>query len=129
MDEVSIEMAVGLGEVLASAVEEGNPYRFTYNKKTGKVRITEFANFSFAILADPNSSIFYSRELLIDTEKRIRQDYSYVKYSNSEDELISLGKKLGEIGTIIEDHYKCSQDIEGAISGENVYIVQTRPQV
>ena len=53
---MSIEIASGLGEVLASAVEEGNPYRLTYNKKTKKVSIHEFANFSYSIQADPAAS-------------------------------------------------------------------------
>ena len=50
-------MAPGLGEILASAVEEGNPYRLTYNKTSKDVKISEYANFSNVILADPNTSI------------------------------------------------------------------------
>ena len=52
-----------------------------------------------------------------------------MKYSTEEDELLAIGQKLGEIATLIEEHFKCSQDIEGAICEENVYIVQARPQV
>ncbi len=54
---MSIELAIGLGEVLASAVEEGNPYRLNYDKKTQKVTVLEYANFSYAIQADPATSM------------------------------------------------------------------------
>ncbi len=36
-------------------------------------------------------------------------------------------KKLGNFALKLEDHYKKPQDIEFAIEGEDVYIVQTRP--
>ncbi|MFH1801783.1 MAG: phosphoenolpyruvate synthase [archaeon] len=36
-------------------------------------------------------------------------------------------KKLTEIALKLEEHYKKPQDIEFAIEGENIYIVQTRP--
>jgi len=46
-----------------------------------------------------------------------------------EEELVKLGMRVGEIATVIEDCYKESQDIEGAICGDDIYIVQTRPQI
>lgn len=118
---------MGLGEVLASANEEGNPYRIVYNKDSGHVTISEFANYSFAFRPDPSASINLLHPL--DKAKRCRVNYTEVKYSMNEEELKTLGKRLGEIATIIENHYKGSQDIEGAISNNEVYIVQTRPQV
>ncbi|VVB82848.1 Phosphoenolpyruvate synthase [uncultured archaeon] len=36
-------------------------------------------------------------------------------------------KKLAEISLKLEDHYKKPQDIEWAIEGEEIYVVQTRP--
>ena len=61
---MSIELAVGLGEVLTSAVEEGSPYRLIYNKDTKEVTILEFANFSFCIQPNFKSGInlvYYGR--------------------------------------------------------------------
>ena len=46
-----------------------------------------------------------------------------------ESELISLAERLGQIGLAIEKHFGISQDIEGAIYQDTIYIVQTRPQI
>ena len=69
------------------------------------------------------------RYYLLDKLKQSRVDYTELKYSMNEEELMNLGKKLGEIAIIIENHYKMSQDIEGAIYDDRIYIVQSRPQI
>jgi len=51
-----------------------------------------------------------------------------VKYSKNEEELIKIGRRLGEISILIEEYYKSKQDIEGAIYEDIIYIVQSRPQ-
>ena len=61
---MSIELAPGLGEILASATEEGNPYRMIYNKAEKKITINEFAKLSFAFRPDralSMSSILFIR--------------------------------------------------------------------
>jgi phosphoenolpyruvate synthase/pyruvate phosphate dikinase len=123
---VSIELAFGLGEILTSAIEEGNPYRLIFNKTTRKVTISEFANFSFGILPDFTSS--NSSYSILDEGKRSRIDYTMVKYSKDEEELIKIGGRLGEIAILIEEYCKSKQDIEGVIHEDIIYIVQTRPQ-
>jgi phosphoenolpyruvate synthase/pyruvate phosphate dikinase len=127
-DEVLIELALGLGEVLASAVEQGSPYRLCYHKDTQDVQILEYANFSHAIYVDPHAS----KQLLIawlDKPKRVRVDYIGTKYMEEDSELFKLGKQLGEVAVCIEQHYGTSQDIEGALYNNEIYIVQSRPQV
>src|SRR5208337_4758814 len=52
-DEVYIELAVGLGETLASAATPGSPYRMVCNKKTAETNMLSFASFSHALLPGP----------------------------------------------------------------------------
>ena len=44
--EIYIELAVGLGETLASANQQGTPYRLIYNRQTGDCEVIAFANYS-----------------------------------------------------------------------------------
>ena len=55
-DEVYIEVAVGLGETLASANQQGTPYRLIYNKKTQNSEILAFANYSQGLFAKLGSN-------------------------------------------------------------------------
>ncbi len=55
-DEVYIEVAVGLGETLASANQQGTPYRLIYNKKTQNCEILAFANYSQGLFANLGSN-------------------------------------------------------------------------
>ena len=48
--------------------------------------------------------------------------------SRSEDHRRAVGKKLAAVGTALEKAFKGPQDVEGALVGSEVYIVQTRPQ-
>ena len=70
-EEAYIEIAVGLGETLASANQYGTPYRLVYHKTKNWVRIDSFASYSFALFADPKG-----QEM-----RRERIDYSKVVYS------------------------------------------------
>ena len=40
----------------------------------------------------------------------------------------ALGARLAAIGAVLEAEYQSPQDVEGTVVGEQVYIVQTRPQ-
>ena len=54
-NEVLIEMVVGQGETLASACQQGAPYRLVYNKITKKVEVQTFASYSYGLFASENS--------------------------------------------------------------------------
>ena len=54
-NEVLIEMVVGQGETLASACQQGAPYRLVYNKITKKVEVQTFASYSYGMFASKNS--------------------------------------------------------------------------
>ncbi len=122
LDEVYIEVAVGLGETLASANQQGTPYRLMYNKKTEACEILAFANYSQGLYANK-----YSHE----PESKLI-DYSAIDFSKDPEQLIKLGRRLALVSLQIEKAYgNVPQDIEGAIVYESqskysIYIVQTR---
>jgi phosphoglucan,water dikinase len=116
-DDVYAELAVGLGETLASAASRGTPYRLASNKKSKEVQTLAFANFSHALRAA--SKIGVSRELL---------DYSRVPLSRESDLRKEMGRRLAMIGARVENEFGRAQDIEGTIAGNKIYLVQSRPQ-
>jgi len=116
-DEVYAEIAVGLGETLASAAARGTPYRLVCHKKSREVQTLAFANFSHALRAD--SMVGVNRELL---------DYSRVPLSRESELRKVLARRLAAIGSRVENEFGKAQDIEGAITGNKIYLVQSRPQ-
>lgn len=116
-EEVYIELAVGLGETLASAGAPGVPYRMVFNKQTKEVRMLAFASFSHALGPGPSGGIIM---------KTI--DYSDISLSGSKTYRNLIGRRLGSIGQFVENALGHPQDIEGVVSGDEVYLVQSRAQ-
>jgi len=116
-DEVYIELAVGLGETLASAATPGSPYRMVCNKKTAETNMLSFASFSHALLPGPPGSVIM---------KTI--SYSDVRMSTDKSFRDLVGRRLGTIGQFVENAFGEPQDIEGVISGDGIYLVQSRAQ-
>ena len=116
-DELLVELAVGLGQTLASAEHPGTPYRLVGNKLTGEVRMLAFASLSTAIF--PGAQGGTITETL---------DYSGMAFSTNASYRESLGKRLAAVGKIVEETLGAPQDIEGAVAGETLYLVQSRPQ-
>lgn len=48
--------------------------------------------------------------------------------SRSGDKRTEVGKSLAAVGAALEKAFKGPQDVEGALVGSEVFIVQTRPQ-
>ena len=48
--------------------------------------------------------------------------------SRSEERRREVGSSLAAVGAALEKAFKGPQDVEGALVGSDVYIVQTRPQ-
>lgn len=114
--EVSIELAIGLGEgFLLNA--DATPYCLTFDKFTKKVEIKEFGNFSFEIHADEASS---------NSMKRSRINYLEPKYLIDEEELLKLGAVLGEIALAVQEHCKHPQRIKGAVCANDIYLIQSK---
>lgn len=117
-DEVYIELAVGLGETLASGEMPGTPYRMICSKRTGSVRMTAFASFSRAVWPDPEGEGVFHQIV----------DYSRIELSQNKELRDRLGMRLGAVGRFVEEALGRPQDIEGLLRGETIYLVQSRPQ-
>jgi phosphoglucan,water dikinase len=115
--ECYIELALGLGETLASGAMRGVPYRMVCDKKSGKVTMLAFASFSNALWPDTETGISMTTV-----------DYSRVALTNDPQVRNKLGKRLAQISHFVETALDKPQDIEGVITGNEIYLVQTRPQ-
>ena len=115
--EAMVELAVGLGETLAGAATPGNPYRMVCEKIKGGMRMTAFANFSTGLWPDPAGGVI--RKLV---------DYSKVGLTMDTDFRRRVGARLGAIAGLVEEAFQKPQDIEGLWAGQDVYLVQSRPQ-
>jgi phosphoglucan,water dikinase len=115
-NEVHVELAVGLGETLASGKASGRPYRMVLKKGAGAVRMLGFASFSQAIWPDAGGGLI-----------RKTVNYATVPLSTNEDLRNRLGRRLGNIAELVEGSLKGPQDIEGLVLGDRIYLVQSRP--
>jgi len=105
-NEVYIEVAVGLGETLASANQSGTPYRLIYRRVADECEVMAFANYSYGLFAAINGT---------EPENQII-DYSKIQFSTEVEQLELLGKRLGRVSLEIERELGGSpQDIEGAV--------------
>ena len=116
-DYIYAEVAVGLGETLAAG-KQGTPYRMRIQKESLQVEILSFANFSSTESASSAAQ-----------EEGSFVDYSQLKYTKDPQALVDLGIKLCEVGMKLEQYFQEPQDIEGALCAEQLFIVQSRPQM
>jgi phosphoglucan,water dikinase len=117
--EALAELAVGLGEVLASASVPGVPYRMACDRQTGATRLLTCATFSVALRPSREDGGGVTPE---------RLDYARVPLSTDADAAPRLGGRLAQIAAFLEERLGRPQDVEGACVGDEVYIVQARPQ-
>ena len=117
LDELLMELVVGLGQTLASADRPGSPYRLVGNKLTGEIRLLAFANFSKAAFPDAQAGAFAETV-----------DYSQIAFSINASHRESLGRRLTAVGKFVEEGLGTPQDIEGVVVGETLNLVQSRPQ-
>jgi phosphoglucan,water dikinase len=115
--ELYAEIAVGLGDALASAAISGSPYRMVGDKNSGATTMLAFANLSQASRPNPEGGL-----------RRETVDYSRVELSRDETARKALGRRLTEIGRFVQAALQRPQDIEGVVAGDRIYLVQTRAQ-
>ena len=115
--ECYIELAVGLGETLASAATRGAPFRLVCDKKFGQTTMLAFASFSHALHAGPESRL---------VEHRL--DYSQVAFATDPALRAKLGARLARVAGFIERAFGKPQDVEGVIRGDDIVLVQSRAQ-
>lgn len=114
-NEVYIELAIGMGETLASARQRGSPYKIVFRKKENLLLINNYASFSFSI---QNGIIQHVLS------------YKDQKLSNDDDYLIDIGRRLGKISLELESYFNfVPQDVEGCVYNNKIYLMQTRPQI
>ena len=90
--------------------------------RAGAVTTLAFANFSTALHAGAGgagSGFAYAPRTA---------DYSRAALSVDGGARQALGGRLAAVGAALETAFGGAQDVEGALVGERVYVVQTRPQ-
>ncbi|KAF6001727.1 hypothetical protein F1559_002385 [Cyanidiococcus yangmingshanensis] len=142
--EIYGELVHGLGEVLVGNYP-GRALGFTYSKDTGDVRVCNYPSKLKALvpqgglifrsdsngedLEDFAGAGLFDSILMRAAEERVVR-YRELKIMQDKDYLRQLLQQIGKCGVEIEKN--CGnkhQDIEGCISGENIYVVQSRDQV
>ena len=113
------EIAVGLGETLASGAR-GSPWRLEVDQATGTVRTVAFASVGEALRL-----LKHAPHLGVTAET---VDYSKQPLTVDASARAALGLRLAAIGAALEAEYGAPQDVEGAVVGDDVFIVQSRPQ-
>ena len=112
-DRIIIEAVYGLGEALVSG--EVQPDTYTVDKASRKLLETRVSTQEWELKREVGSRDGYSK-MPISSPRREAQKVS-------ESEIVALA----DIGSHIEALYGTPQDIEWAIYGSSLYIVQSRP--
>ena len=85
----------------------------------GSVATLGFANFSAALLREPSSGEVKSVEGV---------DYSRQWLSSDSRRREALARRLAVGGKALQEELGAPQDVEGAVVGDTIYVVQSRPQ-
>jgi phosphoglucan,water dikinase len=116
-DEIYVELAIGMGETLASAGAPGFPFRMIFHKRSGEVRVLSFSSFSKAAWPDTKRGIVHKTV-----------DYSTVSLASDKLFRDRMAARIGMVGLFVEAAFGAPQDIEGLVSRDVIYLVQSRPQ-
>lgn len=124
--EVYIEVAVGMGETLASSSGEGSPYRVRIDREGLSVEEVSFASYSDALVPDKSEAHSGLRRTVV--------DYSTVWMTTADDRRTEVLKRIAMSVLMLEEAFDGPQDVEGAITVNDddetsVYVVQARPQI
>jgi pyruvate,water dikinase len=109
---IIIEAAWGLGEAVVSGAV--SPDNYVVDRTTGEVETMTVATKKLMHVKDDETGETVERE--VPADKRDQQVLTQAEI----DRLIELGKK-------VEDHYGEPQDVEWAVAGGEVYMLQSRP--
>jgi len=109
---IIIEAAWGLGEAVVSGAV--SPDNYVVDRTTGEIETMTVATKKVMHVKDDETGETVERE--VPEDKRDQQVLTQAEI----DRLIELGKK-------VEDHYGEPQDVEWAVAGGEVYMLQSRP--
>ncbi|MFC7200365.1 pyruvate, water dikinase [Halospeciosus flavus] len=110
--KVIVEAAWGLGEAVVSG--SVSPDNYVVDRETGEVEDVTVADKKVMHVKDEESGETVERE--VPDEKRTARVLS----DEELEELVALGER-------VEDHYDTPQDVEWAIQGGDIYMLQSRP--
>lgn len=118
---IYVELAVGMGETLASGATAGLPYRIRVNREdTAEVTVDSLASFGQALVPSASAAGGLSRTTI---------DYSKERLTTDEIYRGRLATRIAEVVLLLEAKLEGAQDIEGAVRDDTLYVVQARPQV
>jgi len=115
--ECYVELAVGLGETLASATTRGTPYRMVCDRDSGQVTMLAFANFSYALEVASDGHL---------VERRL--DHSSIPFTTDVAMRAELAARIATVAGTVEEAFGAPQDVEGVIRGDEIILVQSRTQ-
>ena len=110
--QIIIEAAWGLGEAVVSG--SVSPDNYVIDRETAEVETVTVADKKMMMVKDEETGETVERE--VPDEKRSKRVLSDGEIA----ELVELGER-------VEDHYGTPQDVEWAIHGGEVYMLQSRP--
>jgi phosphoenolpyruvate synthase/pyruvate phosphate dikinase len=111
-----LELAVGLGEILCSAQGEGTPLRIEFDRETGEATVLSFPSYPDALMLNTAGVLEWQPV-----------EYGAVPLITDGQVRSSLVGRLAVLARRIETEMGCPQDVEGAILGDVIYVVQSRP--
>jgi len=111
-EEVLIEASYGLGDAVVSG--SISPDQYIIDKKDRRIKDTKVNKKEWMLYRDSNTGR---------TTKRILNDEKANSQVLTDEEI----NKLTILALNVEDYYKKPQDMEFAIEGQNLYLIQTRP--
>lgn len=122
-EAIYIEVAVGMGETLASASSLGSPYRFRVDRKSLDVEVLSFASYSEGLVPSDDSDGLHAQTV----------DYSTQQMTINMEFRTEVVQKIAKTIVLLEKEFGGPQDVEGAITADDtanqIYIVQARPQI
>ncbi|HII15933.1 MAG TPA: phosphoenolpyruvate synthase [Nanoarchaeota archaeon] len=111
-DEIMIEASYGLGESVVSG--SISPDQYIVDKKSEQIKSVKLSKKDWMYTLDKATA----KTIRVNIPKEYIEAQALSSY-----EIISLAK----LAKKIEQHYGRAQDLEYAIEGKNIYIVQSRP--
>ncbi len=111
-NEIMIEAGYGLGEAVVSG--SVNPDQYIVGKETNDILTKNVNKQTWMYTLDPNFGKTVKKDVTENKqEAQVLTDY----------EILALAKEAIKV----EEHYKKPQDLEFAIEGSKIYVVQSRP--
>ncbi|WP_418284333.1 phosphoenolpyruvate synthase [Halorubrum sp. DTA46] len=110
--QITIEAAWGLGEAVVSGTV--SPDNYVYDRESGAVENVTVADKKVEMVKDPDTGETVQLDVGDDRRKeRVLSD-------DEIEELVALGKR-------VESHYGTPQDVEWALHGGKIFMLQSRP--